>query len=102
MATAVRRRASVDKNQSPIVKALREIGATVVTLHIVGKGCPDLLVGFRMRTYLMEIKCKGGRLTEDQRFFHHDWRGNPILTVHSIEEALEEVGYLPGKPKNRP
>lgn len=40
-----------DGNQAEIVRALRSAGATVQTLHTVGKGCPDLVVGFRGNNY---------------------------------------------------
>ena len=40
------RRAKVDQNQSEIVSALRDFGATVTSLHRVGEGVPDLLVSF--------------------------------------------------------
>ena len=46
----------VDMNQPEIVADLRGIGATVQHLHMVGKGCPDILVGFRGNNWLFEIK----------------------------------------------
>ena len=46
----------VDSNQTRVVKALRELGATVQHLHAVGKGCPDLLVGYKGSNYLLEVK----------------------------------------------
>ena len=46
----------VDSNQTRVVKALRELGATVQHLHAVGKGCPDIVVGYKNRNYLLEIK----------------------------------------------
>ena len=39
----------VDNNQTQIVKALRDMGCTVEHLHAVGKGCPDIIVGFKGR-----------------------------------------------------
>ena len=47
----MRRQAKVDANQSDIVAGLRSIGATVQPLHAVGKGCPDLLIGYRGDNY---------------------------------------------------
>ena len=46
--------AKVDLNQTEIVQALRQAGATVQSLAAVGKGVPDLLVCFRNKLYLME------------------------------------------------
>ena len=53
------RAAKVDRNQTEIVQALRDYGAFVVSLATVGKGVPDLLVGFKRHTILMEIKFVG-------------------------------------------
>jgi Holliday junction resolvase len=48
--------ARVDTNHKEIVKALRDAGATVVSLAAMKHGCPDLLVGYAGETLLMEIK----------------------------------------------
>lgn len=45
---------SVDANQPEIVAALHAVGATVQHLHEVGHGCPDILVGFRGKNYLID------------------------------------------------
>ena len=50
------RAARVDQNHVEIVKALRDHGAFVVSLATVGKGVPDLLVGYKRNTILMEVK----------------------------------------------
>ena len=42
----MRQAAKVDDNQAAIVEALRSLGASVESLAAVGKGVPDLLVGF--------------------------------------------------------
>ena len=52
----MRRAAKIDANQTQVVIALRAAGATVQSLAAVGVGVPDLLVGFRGQTYLMEVK----------------------------------------------
>lgn len=52
----MRARPRIDANQPDIVKALRKMGAFVQSLAAVGDGCPDLLVGFRGKTYLIEVK----------------------------------------------
>ena len=81
----------VDANQPAIVAALRDIGASVQHLHMVGDGCPDLLVGFRGRTYLMEVKATPkSRLTPDERAWHENWRGT-VYVVTSPEQAIEIV-----------
>lgn len=79
----------VDINQKEIVAALRKIGATVQTLHEVGKGCPDLLVGFKGVNLLMEIKNPeySGKLTEREAEWHDAWKGE-VWIVETVDEAL--------------
>ena len=77
-----------DSNQSSIVAGLREFGASVADTHIVGKGFPDIVVSYRLKVYLMEIKSADGRLTPDEQKFHNEWRGI-IYTVRTIEQAIQ-------------
>jgi hypothetical protein len=72
-----------------IVQALRQCGATVVDLAKVGKGCPDLLVGFRGKTYLMEIKTAKGYVRATQEQFFRSWSGGRIAVIRSFDEALD-------------
>jgi len=61
----------VDNNQVQIVKALRDMGCTVEHLHAVGKGCPDIVVGFKGKNLLLEIKDGDKKvLTPDQVNWH--------------------------------
>jgi hypothetical protein len=88
----VRKHGKIDENQPAIVKALRQVGASVVSLSNIGDGCPDLLVGFRKRNYLMEVKDSSRkpserRLTYDESQFHGRWVGQ-ICVVETVEEAL--------------
>lgn len=85
--------AKVDKNQSDIVKACRGIGAIVHSLAAVGKGMPDLLVGYRGKNFLFEIKdgeAEPGKqkLTPDQVKWHSAWKGR-VYVVKSVNEAIE-------------
>ena len=87
-----------DANQSAIMAVLREVGATVVDLSAVGKGCPDLLVGHRGVTYLLEVKNVKGknRTTPDQDVFYAWWRGAPVAIVRTADEALSAIGITEG------
>lgn len=82
-----------DANQSAIVAVLREVGASVVDLSAVGRGVPDLLVGFRGQTYLLEVKNKAGRnrLTADQEVFYAWWRGAEAVIVYNESDALTAI-----------
>ena len=92
----MRRAAKVDRNQSEIVQALRQIGCSVQPLHAVGAGCPDLAVGWQGKTFMLEVKDGQAppserKLTAAQIEFHAGWRGH-VAVVTSIREALEVIG----------
>lgn len=92
----MRRAAKVDANQSDIVDVLRAAGATVQPIHMIGKGCPDLLVGFRGRNYLLEVKDMDQppskrRLTDDEAEWHFKWNGQ-VTVVEDPIEALRVIG----------
>jgi hypothetical protein len=58
----------------------------------MGQGVPDLVVAFRGRTMLMELKDASQppskrRLTPQQEEFHAAWTGE-IYVVETVEEAL--------------
>lgn len=78
-----------DANEGPIVKALKAIGCDVEPI-----GWPvDLLVGYRARNFLIEIK--GGadkhyRGTKEQRDWIAAWRGQ-VRIVRNAEEAIALV-----------
>lgn len=89
-----------DKNEPPIIEALEAVGAIVTQLN--GKGIPDLLVGYRARTFLLEVKGplnskgKAGahKLTPDQETWFALWRGAAVVIVRNPEEALTAIGLL--------
>jgi hypothetical protein len=95
-----RRAARVDANQPAIVAGLRQVGALVQPLHMVGGGVPDLLVGFRGALYLLELKepGKGGALTDAEFTWHQQWAAYEVHVVETLFEALAAIGALPGRP----
>lgn len=46
----------IDENQPEIVKTFRQLGASVLILSNLGKGCPDICCGIFGKNYLFEIK----------------------------------------------
>lgn len=90
--------AKADANQPEIVRALRGVGATVQHLHAVGRGCPDILVGFRGDNYLLEIK-DGAKppsaqaLTDEEKSWHFEWNGQ-VCVVNDVDSALAAIGAL--------
>ena len=84
----------VDNNQTQIVKALRDMGCTVEHLHAVGKGCPDIIVGFKARNFLLEIKDGDKKvLTPDQFNWHRLWKGQ-VNVVTNIDDAKNLIWKL--------
>lgn len=88
----------IDQNHRLIVRALRDVGASVQSLADIGKGCPDILCAFRDVNYVLEIKDGSlppsrKKLTEDEQNWHAMWRG-PVHVVESVEDALKVVGAM--------
>ena len=91
----MRRRAASDGNQPQIIAALRSAGATVVACHAVGAGFPDLVVGFRGRNYMLEVKDPAQpkhrhEFTPAQVEFHDGWKGQ-AAKVFTPEQALAVI-----------
>jgi hypothetical protein len=75
----------VDANQEQIVSALRAAGAFVWII-----GLPvDLLVGYKNRTILVEIKSTSkSKFTDLQKDFFNNWCGDALARIDSPEGAL--------------
>jgi hypothetical protein len=84
--------ARIDSNHKEIVAALRQVGATVVSLAAMKHGCPDLLVGYQGETMLMEVKMPKGKFTPDQLDFLGKWKGGAISRVDSVDAAIRALG----------
>lgn len=82
------RRHRADLGEQQIVEALRAVGATV---YRIGEPV-DLLVGYRNRAWLMEVKTKGGKLRPAQDLCMRTWRGGPVVVVFSVADALQAIG----------
>ena len=70
----------VDKNQKEIVRLARTLGCRVQSLAACGQGVPDLLISYRGRNHLVEVKNGRNTLTPDQV----NWIDNWNSTVHVI------------------
>ena len=90
--------ARVDANQPMIVAGLRAAGCIVAQAHAVGGGFPDLVVGCRGQTFLLEVKDgdkppSARKLTTAQVDWHEEWRGH-VAVVCNLAEALDAVGIV--------
>jgi hypothetical protein len=94
----MRRAAKIDANQAQVVSALRAAGARVTSMAALGKGAPDLLVGFRDAIYLLEVKDgakvpSAQKLTKAQEVWHAEWDGY-VRVVNSPDAALRVIGVM--------
>jgi predicted RecB family nuclease len=91
----VRYAARVDDNQGEIVRAIQRIGGYVIDCSHVGSGFPDLLVAYRGRWSLIEIKDgekspSRRRLTPAQTVFHAEAmaKGCKVHVVENVDQVL--------------
>lgn len=94
----MRKRARLDGNHTEIVSALREAGASVASLASLGKGRPDILVGWKHRNFLFEIKDPTQKpskrvLTQEEKDWHVVWCGQ----ISVIETAEQAFAIMEGK-----
>ena len=92
----MRKRGRVDANQKEIVKQLRQLGCSVAITSMVGSGFPDLVVGYKGKNYLIELKdgtkpASAQALTADEIEFMETWRGQYIKcnSLQSLCNLLE-------------
>ena len=95
--------AKKDANHYEVVDAMQKAGAYVIDMSHVGRGFPDLIVGFRSKTILMEIKnpktSYGKRgLNKNQIKWKEQWTGDTYCVVDSIEAALRMIGVINEQP----
>lgn len=89
----------VDGNQPAIVKALRAVGCSILYTHTL-KNCFDILVGYRGRTFLIEIKDpvqppSARKLTPGEEKFRAEWRGSPYYVIETEAQAIALVTGTP-------
>jgi hypothetical protein len=88
----------IDTTHVPIKQAFLSVGATVMDTSTLGGDAPDLVVGWRGRTVLVECKWKrptkeGGAHgeTDGQRSRRLAWRGDAWVVVDDPESAVLQV-----------
>lgn len=94
----MRRKARVDANQKEIVQELRKLDVSVLHTHQLGKGAPDLILGYRNENYLIELKDGSKtksqqKLTPDEVEFQSKWKGN-YAVCNSLEQILTIIDYV--------
>ena len=67
-------------------------------MHTAGAGFPDLVVGFRGVTYLIEVKDgekppSARKLNKLQQAWHAKWQGHKAV-ANDVPEALRIIGAI--------
>lgn len=90
----MRRAARADINQPDIVRALRRGGASIWHTHTLGRGGPDIVIGYCGVNVLTEIKRDEREpLTPAEIKFHATWQGRIVTLTNEREAAqlLEQI-----------
>ena len=95
MGCAVRARGRTDGNQAEAVKYMRALGMSVEVASNIGGGFPDLIIGFRGVTCLVELKdgskvASARVLTKAQEEWHASWAGHRVV-CETKEAAAQAV-----------
>ena len=80
----------MDGNQKEIIAKLRDCGMQAHSIASVGDGIPDVLVGYRGLTLVLEVKEPGENLTAAECKFVANWPGQHTV-VTSFDEAFYAV-----------
>jgi len=93
----LRKHGRIDANHVEIVAALRQAGAFVQSIADIGNGCPDLIVAYHARVFLIEVKAGAGKLTADEAAWVGECErigGVSVYLVRSAEDALRAIGAI--------
>jgi hypothetical protein len=84
-----------DKNQQLLMDTFRSLGATVHDLSKCGNGIPDLLIGYKNHTCLVEIKSSDkAPYTKHQKDFLATWKGGMIARIDNVDCAIRLIKVL--------
>ena len=92
----MRLKARTDYNQKLIVDQLRKLGVSVAITSMMGKGFPDLVLGYQNKNFLIELK-DGAKpksqkgLTMDEAKFFTAWKGQ-VDKCESLDEICKIIG----------
>lgn len=86
----------VDANQQEVVRVLRTApGVSVAVTSMLGKGYPDLNVGWKERSFHYELKdpsqpASKRKLTPDEQEWHAKWTGH-VEVVTTADEIFDSL-----------
>lgn len=81
-----------DANHEQIVGWYEGLYCSVLDLHTLGNGAPDLLVGIANQVNdLVEVKSEAGELEPNQVTFQTMWRGRKVVLVRTRADVENHV-----------
>jgi hypothetical protein len=95
----MRTAAKIDANQKAIVETLRRAGCRVAITSMLGKGHPDLMIGYAGTIVVAELKDGSKpkserRLTQAEQRWHDEWAGYPVFVIESEAGALAMLDLI--------
>ena len=78
-----------DAIHTAVVDAFKAMGLSVYDASHAGRDFPDLVVGWGGVTHLVELKTGKAPMTPGQVAFSATWRGEPIVVLRSVTEAVD-------------
>jgi hypothetical protein len=82
----------LDENHTSILRTLQCVPyCSAQSIASLRNGAPDILVGFRQKNFLLEVKTEQTDLNEREAEWHRNWRGR-VSVVRSSLEALLAIG----------
>jgi Holliday junction resolvase len=61
----------------------------------MGQGFPDLVVGYKQQTVLVEIKSsEQKRFTNAQLKFMAEWKGSAVVRINDVDGAIRLIKVL--------
>lgn len=89
-----------DANHKQLINQIRQVPfISVFSTHELGKGFPDIVVGYRGINYLFEIKDENKtasqkKLTDAEVKFHRGWMGQ-VHIVENIKDVYKIININP-------
>lgn len=80
-----------DSNHREVKGWYEELFCSVVDIHHVGGGVPDLLIGCAGISELVEVKTEEGNLEPSQLTFQKTWRGPKVKIIRSQADVINHV-----------
>ena len=83
-----------DAIHDDVIGWYRELYCSVLDLHTLGHGAPDLLVAASGCDELVEVKSADGHLEPNQVTFNKTWRGHKVTIIRSRADVINHVANI--------